>query len=240
MNIRTLFSQTIGTAPLSYIFTASDSNSAVEGETACNTFALRGSIKQLINYNSVLVQQPPVESDDLCIQAIKSDCCDPIDIVVPKEVCAGVVQEFCVIDTCLNNDYTWNFGDGTPNQTGTCITHTYTTPGVYSVTIRWETACGANEKKYEITVKECPCEVNAFANITSNGLSITADASGSTSTYPMLLYVWDFGDGTYGTGITATHNYALAGTYDVTLTVYTLDNNGRFVIALGDAVPVWK
>jgi hypothetical protein len=31
--------------------------------------------------------------------------------------------------------YTWNWGDGTANSTGTDVTHTYTTPGVYIVTV---------------------------------------------------------------------------------------------------------
>jgi subtilisin family serine protease len=35
----------------------------------------------------------------------------------------------------------------------------------------------------------------------------------------LLLYFWDFGDGTYGAGATPSHQYALRGAYTVTLTV---------------------
>ena len=39
-----------------------------------------------------------------------------------------------------------------------------------------------------------------------------------------LTYAWDFGDGATGTGVTASHTYASAGTYTVGLTV--TDNGG--------------
>lgn len=55
---------------------------------------------------------------------------------------------------------------------------------------------------------------------TSN--SITVD--GHTSTGANLTYGWNFGDGTTATGVTASHTYAAAGTYQVTLTV--VDSTG--------------
>ncbi len=56
---------------------------------------------------------------------------------------------------------------------------------------------------------------------------LTVAADGSASTDPdgtISSYNWDFGDGASDTGATATHTYAAAGTYSVTLTV--TDNEG--------------
>ena len=56
-------------------------------------------------------------------------------------------------------------------------------------------------------------------------LSVAVDAG--TSSDPeagALTYAWDFGDGATGTGVTASHTYASAGTYTVALTV--TDNGG--------------
>ncbi len=51
-------------------------------------------------------------------------------------------------------------------------------------------------------------------------LDCGVDASGSTDADgTVATYAWDFGDGATGTGLTASHHYATAGTYTVTLTV---------------------
>jgi PKD repeat protein len=52
------------------------------------------------------------------------------------------------------------------------------------------------------------------------GQAVTADASNATDPDgTVVASEWDFGDGTTATGETATHRYARAGTYTVTLTV---------------------
>lgn len=50
-------------------------------------------------------------------------------------------------------------------------------------------------------------------------LSVSVDASDSTDDGSIASYAWEFGDGDTGAGETASHTYAEAGTYDVTLTV---------------------
>ncbi|MCF7553846.1 LamG domain-containing protein [Pseudonocardia sp. WMMC193] len=59
------------------------------------------------------------------------------------------------------------------------------------------------------------------AAFTSTTAELTADLDASTSTDDGTIasYAWNFGDGATGTGQTASHPYAAAGTYDVTLTV---------------------
>jgi PKD repeat protein len=65
------------------------------------------------------------------------------------------------------------------------------------------------------------------AAFTSTVSGLTVNVDGSTSSDPdgsIASYAWDFGDSATGTGATATHTYAAAGTYQVKLTV--TDNHG--------------
>lgn len=65
--------------------------------------------------------------------------------------------------------------------------------------------------------------VASFTN-TVDGLKVTVDATASSDPDgDALTYAWNFGDGETGTGATAEHTYAAAGTYTVSLIV----NDGK-------------
>ena len=68
------------------------------------------------------------------------------------------------------------------------------------------------------------CTIAACYAVTATGLSVNFNATGTTSNNPIVMYVWDFGDATYGTSTTPTisHNYAANGSYVVCMTVHTL------------------
>jgi PKD repeat protein len=72
-----------------------------------------------------------------------------------------------------------------------------------------------------------PVNVAPTASFTAavTGLTVALDGRGSTDTDGTIAsYAWNFGDGTTGTGATASKTYATSGTYPVTLTV--LDDDG--------------
>ena len=71
-----------------------------------------------------------------------------------------------------------------------------------------------------------PAPPVAAFRISPNGLGMAGlteyrfDGSGSSDpNRDALTYAWDFGDGSRGSGVTATHVYRAPGTFDVTLTV---------------------
>lgn len=62
--------------------------------------------------------------------------------------------------------------------------------------------------------------------LSSNGMVVSVDASSSTEIYGrIILYEWDFGDGTRAFGINAQHTYASHANWPITLTI-TNDTGG--------------
>ena len=122
--------------------------------------------------------------------------------------------------------WAWLFGDGSPRVAGAQATHTYPRSGCYDVTLMVTDASGkiaTAMTRVKITVPEAS-PVAAFSS-RLEGLRANLSALASHSPGKKIMrYVWDFGDGTSGIGVSVVREYAAAGTYNVKLTV--TDNRG--------------
>jgi PKD repeat protein len=113
--------------------------------------------------------------------------------------------------------YAWNFGDATTGS-GATASHTFVTGGTYTVTLTvTDNAAATGQTVRTVTVNAPP--VASFTSACS-GLACSFNASGSSDPDGTIAsYAWSFGDGTTGSGATASRTYAAGGTYTVTLTV---------------------
>jgi PKD repeat protein len=125
--------------------------------------------------------------------------------------------------------YYWSFGDGS-SSTGAKVSHTYDDDGWYTVRLTVMDQ-DATSSFLELVVKvlnrvpvamgdATPAQVSTMEEVTFDGTS-SKDEDGT-----VLWFRWDFGDGTYGFGRTAVHEFADGGVYNVRLTV-TDDDGGE-------------
>ena len=120
--------------------------------------------------------------------------------------------------------YAWSFGDGT-SGTGVSPTHAYTDAKTYTVTLTVTNTSGltATATTTATITAKAPSAPTANAGgpyTGTPGAAITFSGAGSTDPQGQALtYLWNFGDGSTGTGVSPTHTYTDAKTYPVTLTV---------------------
>jgi len=125
----------------------------------------------------------------------------------------------------------WNFGDGSPLITALSNadqTHTYTSTGIFNVTLQVETGTGCQSTVYTfpVTISPNPVPGFTFPNIClPAGAQFTNASTISDGTQNLFTYNWNFGDGSPDVNTqNPIHNYSATGPYNVTLTVTS--NNG--------------
>ncbi len=124
--------------------------------------------------------------------------------------------------------YAWDFGDGSKG-TGVAPSHPYGVAGTYTVTLIVIDDNGSTNTVSGLkTITDRP-PVASFTESTTSVLTGTLVQFGASSSSDpdgtIVIYSWDFGDGSTGSGVTVDHGYSIAGPYTVTLTV--TDDSGN-------------
>ena len=146
-----------------------------------------------------------------------------------------VARESVVFDASTTQDeggvcgsgcsYSWNFGDGT-TQTGELVTHSFASPGTYTVVLTVTDAGGATATRQQIvTVSSAGAptvslSVSPNPPVAAQPATFTATAIGLAPRRTITSYEWNFGDGTSRTTTTptVTKTYASQGVFVVTVT----------------------
>ncbi len=119
--------------------------------------------------------------------------------------------------------FQWNFGDGSKSTLQNPL-HRYVKQGFFTVTL---IAINSNGCSDTLTlrdyVKVGPPNIDSlikapFLGCIPDNISFKAAI---TSAEPVTGYAWDFGDGTTAAGSSPSHNYTVAGNYNVKLTATT-------------------
>ena len=162
----------------------------------------------------------------------------------PTSCCAPLTVNFT--DTSDPNNKTiswaWDFGDNT-TSTLQDPSHTYTDPGIYTVSLNVTNLCGSDTKTEENYIKVGgPPTADFEADPTSGCAPLTVNFTDTSDpNNKTISWAWDFGDGSNSTAQSPSHQYDNAGTYNVTLTVTNACGEGtetRYITARDCPPPV--
>ena len=127
-----------------------------------------------------------------------------------------------VLASDLNNNitYSWTFGDGN-SATGADANNVYDTSGTYTVCL-YVALTGTNCldtlcEPVNVTASNPCIGLNADWIFSTSGDSIYVNATDLSSN---IQYLWNFGDGSNGSGPSSNHLYSSSGTYTVCLYVF--------------------
>ncbi|MES2772969.1 MAG: PKD domain-containing protein [Bacteroidota bacterium] len=117
-----------------------------------------------------------------------------------------------------NRSFRWIWGDGTPDVIAGLAQQDHAYPGIgtYNVKLVLEDTnfCNAPDT-FRLTIRISP-NVKAVFSTPANGC-VPYTAVFNNTSLGGTDFVWDFGDGTTGTGMNPTHLYTQAGTYIIRL-----------------------
>jgi PKD repeat protein len=143
---------------------------------------------------------------------------DFIPIIIPYEQYkVPMIVNFVDQSTNLPTSWQWDFGDGATSGEQN-PTHIYQKEGTYTVTLTVRNNFGADTKvRKDLITVGGGAAVDFVADKTTVGVGRIVTFTDLSTSNP-IEWVWDFGDGTTGTGSKPDHVYRAIGVYDVTLT----------------------
>ncbi len=122
-------------------------------------------------------------------------------------------------------DYKWNFGDGNTSDSSS-PGYTYTTPGLYNVSLQVTGANGCTNKLTRNNLAYFgPPSVLRIDGLPYRGCAPyeTKLSAPVESPEPVVTYLWNFGDSTTSTEETPTHFWANEGSYTISVTITTVN-----------------
>jgi gliding motility-associated-like protein len=159
------------------------------------------------------------------------------NFTAPLTSCKGTSVNFINTTLPAPTSVLWDFGDGPPTSTVISPSHTYITPGTYTVSLTSFFGTCQDTKTQSITIFDNPsANFNATPvsackpPLTVNFTPVTAGAT---------AYDWTFGEPSPSTLQNPTHTYNNYGSYTVTLTV-TNANGCKSTATQVDTIKVKK
>jgi len=116
-------------------------------------------------------------------------------------ICKGTPLTFTATYNSYITDYMWDFGDGTPIAHGQTVTHTYNTPGSYTIVYYYQrnSICNIDSIVWQINIKCCNYPPGIVA-ISPLCIGVSTTFTDTSAFNPTASYTWDFSGGIVTSG----------------------------------------
>jgi PKD repeat protein len=191
-----------------FVHNASSTKQNVNGSTGIVVLAVNDQTKNYWHHYESLGAPPPPQPP------VASFSGSPTSGIAPLSVA------FTDTSTGPPTSWEWTFGDG-GTSTAQSPSHTYSTAGTYSVSLKVTNSLGNNTltKTNYISVSAPQPPVANFTGSPTNGIvPLTVGFTDTSTGGQPTSWAWTFGDGGTSTAQNPSHIYTAAGTYSVTLT----------------------
>jgi gliding motility-associated-like protein len=138
---------------------------------------------------------------------------------------------------------TWNFGDGSPTESGFVVTHMYTTPGTYTATLYYTDNIGCKDTTIAtsgITVHALPIASFDPSVTETTVVDGMVEFTNQSTILTNNTYNWDFGGLASSTQVDESYLFSNSGNFVVTLTATSaegcVDDTSIVIIVNPDVV----
>jgi len=138
---------------------------------------------------------------------------------------AGVISASASATNGPITSWVWSIDSGSvaSGQGSAAATFSTPGPGTYVVTVNATNGAGLTDTdSFQVTIAAPPPPVAGLSITNTGALGVSVGFTGTAD--PGATFAWDFGDGVTATGPNATHTFASAGDYTISLTVTNPDN----------------
>lgn len=133
------------------------------------------------------------------------------------------------ISTTLPIRYIWEATDQAPititNGLESSADYSWDAPGTKTITVTVSNIYGLLSTTHQITLSDIPVSGISAVNDSPKYVGETVVFTATVTLGTNVTYIWDFGDGTGGSGATVSHVYLEAGNYTATVTATNSTNS---------------
>ena len=144
----------------------------------------------------------------------------PVNVVVNDQSIIGKATDNVSMIWRWGDNSTTNLGNGDLHDSDKGSTsHPYTNYGSYTIKqVIYNTTTGCSDSTTALVhISETNADFTLVNDSVCKNNLVSMNSSPSTSSHPFGSFVYNMGDGTYVSGLNASHTYTTAGTYSITL-----------------------